>query len=203
MNKEFKINGKIIETERLILRAFKEDDLNDFFEYASVDGVGEMAGWRHHSSTSETKTILDIFINHDITFAITLKENGKVIGSIGIEKYPLEDKLTEFNNYYGRELGFVLSKDYWGRGLMTEAVKATIDYLFNELDLDFLICGYFTFNSRSKRVQEKCGFIPYRVVKHINYDGAEITTILNLLSNPRKNIEYDFSHEESLLIKKI
>ena len=48
MNATFKINGKVLETQRLILREFKENDLTDFYEYASVDGVGEMAGWSHH-----------------------------------------------------------------------------------------------------------------------------------------------------------
>ena len=50
MNAEFRINGKEIETERLVLRAFRQSDLEDFFEYASVDGVGEMAGWQHHEN---------------------------------------------------------------------------------------------------------------------------------------------------------
>lgn len=45
MNADFRINGKVIETERLILRPFKQTDLEDFYEYASVEGVGEMAGW--------------------------------------------------------------------------------------------------------------------------------------------------------------
>ena len=46
MNADFRINGKVIETERLILRPFKQTDLEDFYEYASVEGVGEMAGWK-------------------------------------------------------------------------------------------------------------------------------------------------------------
>ena len=124
MNAEFKINGKQIETERLILRPFKQSDLNDFFEYASVEGVGEMAGWQHHENKDISQRILDSFISEDKTFAICLKSNNKVIGSLGIEKYGLEDKLTEFNNLKGREIGYVLSKDYWGQGLMPEAVKA-------------------------------------------------------------------------------
>ena len=54
MNAAFKLNGKTIITERLILRPFCNDDLDDFYEYASVDGVGEMAGWDHHSSKEVT-----------------------------------------------------------------------------------------------------------------------------------------------------
>ena len=51
MNADFKIDGIKLETERLVLRAFKDSDLNDFYEYASEDGVGEMAGWNSASSS--------------------------------------------------------------------------------------------------------------------------------------------------------
>ena len=60
MNAEFKLNGKIIETERLILRPFDWSDLDDFYEYASVDGVGEMAGWKHHENKEKSLEIIDI-----------------------------------------------------------------------------------------------------------------------------------------------
>jgi hypothetical protein len=66
MNALFKINGKKIETKRLILRAFAENDLEDFYEYASVEGVGERAGWKHHESIEESREILGRFIENDI-----------------------------------------------------------------------------------------------------------------------------------------
>ena len=201
MNAHFRINGKVIETERLILRAFKQTDLEAFYEYASVEDVGEMAGWKHHESIDESRKIMDSFINNDKVFAICLKENNKVIGSIGIEKYGLEDALTEFKNYRGRELGYVLSKDYWGKGLMPEAVNAVIEYLFNELDYDFLLCGYYNFNERSKQVQTKCGFRPYRSLTMTTQMGTKEQGTLMLLMNPNKNIKLDFSHRETLIFK--
>lgn len=110
MNIKIDISNIVIKTERLVLRPWKETDLDDFFEYAGVDGVGEMAGWTHHKTKEESKSILDSFINEKKTFAI--EYSGKVIGSLGIENYK-ENELPEFNNKLGRELGFVLSKDYW------------------------------------------------------------------------------------------
>ncbi len=199
MNANFKINGIKIETERLILRAFEQSDLDDFFEYASVKGVGERAGWKHHESKEESQQILNSFINHDKTFAIVLKENSKVIGSLGVEEYGMEEALTEFLEYKGREIGYVLSKDYWGKGIMTEAVKAIINYLFNELNLDFLTCGHYDFNNQSKRVQEKCGFKPYRKLLMETRMGTKEHSILNLLLNPNKNIKLVFSHPETLI----
>ena len=201
MNAIFKINGKVIETERLILRAFMPSDLDDFYEYASVEGVGERAGWKHHESIEKSGEILDMFINEDKTFAICLKENGKVIGSLGIEKYGLEDKLTEFDGYLGRKIGYVLAKDYWGMGLVPEAVNAVMNYLFDECDLDFLTCGYYNFNLQSKRVQEKCGFKPYRALKMDTRMGTTEEGTLNLAINPKKNIKFNFSHPETLIYK--
>lgn len=202
MNADFRLNGLNIETDRLLLRPFSESDLDDFYTYASVDGVGEMAGWKHHESKAKSKEILDTFIKEDKVLAIVLKESNKVIGSLGVEKYGLEDKLTEFDGYLGREIGYVLSRDHWGKGIMPEAVKAVIDYLFNDLNLDFLTCGYFDFNSRSKRVQEKCGFKPYRKLVMETSMGTSEHGVLNLLINPNKNVEFVFSHPETLIWSK-
>ena len=202
MNALFDVTGIVIETERLILREWNQGDLDDLFEYASVPGVGEMAGWPHHPNKEESKRILDRFIEGKKTFAIVHKKDNKVIGSLGVEHYGLEDKLSEFFNYKGREIGYVLSKNYWGQGLMPEAVKAVIDYLFNVLDYDFLLCGYRDFNTQSKRVQEKCGFVTYRKIVVDTKLGTHDPGILNLLVNPKKNIKLEFSHPETLIYKR-
>ena len=145
-----------IETERLILRAWTFDDLDDFYAYASVDGVGQMAGWMPHESKEVSRAILNSFIQGKKTLAVVHKDSGRVIGSIGIE--PRDDALDIPQELKGRELGYVLSKAYWGRGLMPEAVSAVMDYCFTVLEYDFLTCGHFTRNSQSRRVIEKCGF---------------------------------------------
>ena len=199
MNATFQINGLVIETERLLLREFEQHDLCDLYEYASVEGVGEMAGWKHHETIEKTQEILNNFIKENKTFAIILKENNKVIGSLGIEKYGMEHALTEFDGYLGRELGFVLGKNYWGKGLMPEAVSAVIRYLFDDLHFDFLLCGYYDFNKQSKRVQEKCGFKPYRKLVMETRMGTAEPGVLNLLINPAKNISFVFSHPETLI----
>lgn len=201
MNAAFRLNGLVIETARLLLRPFSPSDLYDFYEYASRPGVGEMAGWAHHESPEKSQEILDRFIEEDKTFAIVFKENNKVIGSLGVEKYGMEDALSEFFDYKGREIGYVLSKDYWGKGIMPEAVGAVIRYLFENLDLDFLTCGYYDFNSQSKRVQEKCGFKPYRRLVMDTRLGTKEPGVLNLLINPDKNISFVFSHPETLIYK--
>ena len=59
MNKEIDISSIVLKTERLILRPWKETDLLDFNEYASVDGVGQMAGWLPHKDLDESMCILE------------------------------------------------------------------------------------------------------------------------------------------------
>ena len=201
MNAKIDVTGVRLESERLILRPWSFADLDDFYEYASVPDVGEMAGWPYHKNKEESKVILERFINNKKTFAIVYKENNKVIGSVGVEFYASEDKLSEFFDYQGREIGYVLAKDYWGQGLMPEAVKLVIDYLFNVLDYDFLLCGHYDRNNRSKRVQEKLGFIPYRKLVFETKLGTNEPGVLRLMVNPKKHIQFQFSHPETLLIK--
>ena len=155
MNAPIDVTNIRIETPRLILRPWQGSDLADFYEYASVPGVGEMAGWCHHKSVEDSKMILDMFIRGKKTLALVLKETGNVIGSLGLEEMrpdPVEGERL------GREIGYVLSMDYWGRGLMPEAVQAVIGYCFDILQLDYLTCGHFKQNNQSRRVIEKCGF---------------------------------------------
>ena len=201
MNAEFDVTGVVLESERLILREWHLSDLDDLYEYASVPDVGERAGWPHHKDKEESLDRIKHFIEEKHTFAIVYKRNNKVIGSLGIEKYGSEDKLTEFTNYKGREIGFVLSKDYWGQGVMPEAVNLVIEYLFDKLDYDFLLCGHYDKNLRSRRVQEKCGFTPYRKLVFDTNLGTKEPGVLSLLSNPTRNIKFEFSHPETLIIK--
>ena len=177
MNAPIDITNVILHTGRLTLRPFQQADLDDFYEYASVDGVGQMCGWKPHENKEITQSILNLFIEGKKTFAICY--NGKVIGSIGIEENKIEtDDLKELK---GRELGFVLSKAYWGKGLMPEAVKEVIRYLFEEVHLDYIVCGYFVWNKQSKRVQEKCGFVPQCFFELKTSMGTTETTQQNIL----------------------
>ncbi|NMA05074.1 MAG: GNAT family N-acetyltransferase [Acholeplasmataceae bacterium] len=178
MNAKIDISNVIIKTERLILRPWTLEDLDDFYNYAKVPGVGEMAGWPHHKSKEESLRILKIFITEKKTFA--LEYEGKVIGSLGIEEYD-ENENPELNHKVGRSIGYVLSKDYWNQGLMTEAVKAVLDYCFKELKLDFLVASFYEYNIKSKRVLEKCGFKFYKNKTFKTKTGEEYKGVLMIV----------------------
>ena len=171
MNKRIDITNVVLTTDRLTLRPWRESDLNDFYEYASVDGVGQMAGWNPHRNLEESERILGGFIKQKKTFA--LEHQGKVIGSVGIEEYD-EKNYPELNERQGREIGYVLSKTYWGRGLMPEAVQAVVAYLFDTVGLDFIIVGHFDWNGQSRRVVEKSGFQYIKTTKfETRYETVE------------------------------
>ena len=183
MNAQINISNVILETDRLILRAWEITDLDDFFEYASVEGVGEKAGWEHHKSKDKSLEILKMFIEEKKVFAIVLKENQKVIGSIGIEELS-EELDKDLDNLLGRELGYVLNKDYWNKGIMKEAVSKVVDYCFNTLKLNFLMASYFNHNIPSKKVLENLNFKFYKdIIIETRYNNIKEKSTLMLLKN--------------------
>lgn len=185
MNAEIDISGITLKTDRLILRPWRQEDLEDFYEYASVDGVGQMAGWLPHESKETTRMILDSFITHKKTFALEL--DGKVIGSLGIECYK-EDEFPELDHLQGRSIGYVLSKDYWGQGLMPEAVKAVQKYLFEKAGLDFLVVSHYVWNGQSRRVIQKSGFKYLKTIQlNTRYDTVEDTLVYLLKKEDWRN----------------
>lgn len=153
MNAAIDISSVRLTTARLILRPFEEKDLIDFNEYARVDGVGQMAGWLPHQSMEKSAAILSMFIAEKKTFALELADAHKVVGSLGIEELSFEPDAS-CAALRGREIGYVLSRDHWGRGLMPEAVKAAMAYCFYGAGCDYLTIAHFDFNTQSRRVIE-------------------------------------------------
>lgn len=179
MNAYIDLSAVTLKTERLILRPFAQKDLNDLFSYASEPGVGEMAGWPHHESMETSQMILNHFIEEKKTFA--LEYMGRVIGSLGVELYK-EAEFPGMGEQKGREIGYVLSREYWGLGLMSEAVREALRYLFEDVGLDFVACGHFANNRQSARVQEKCGFHFFGISPYETQMGTLETSVNHILT---------------------
>ncbi len=150
MSFSINISETTLKTDRLILRPFQQSDLQDFFEYACVDGVGQMAGWMPHQTTEVTQMILDEFIEKKNVFAVVDITSNKVIGAFGIHLITEEP--------YVLSIGYVLAKPYWGQGLIPEAVKEVLSYLFKVIKVPRVTIYHFTDNYQSQRVIEKSGF---------------------------------------------
>lgn len=147
-----RIKVPVLETERLILRGWSRKDAPALYEYAKNPNVGPSAGWKPHESVYESREIIDRIFRANMTWAIVHRAEEKVIGSIGLE----EDRLR--TGIKSRELGYSLSEDHWGEGIMTEAAGRIISYAFEDMDLSVLMIRTSDTNSRSQRVIEKCGF---------------------------------------------
>lgn len=155
MNIKLDVSDVVLEGDRIRLRPFKKDDLEDFYLYAKTPGLGESAGWFHHESIEDSKKILDKFIRDKNILAI--EKDGQVIGSIGIHPYD-EDFFEDLNDKRAVEIGFVLSQDYHRQHFMTESLELVLDYLFNDIDLDAVVGGHFRGNFKSKNLHKKFNY---------------------------------------------
>ena len=153
-----------METERLILRPWCEDDAESLFAFAKDPAVGPIAGWPTHTSVENSREIIRNVLSVNETYAVCLKTDNKAIGSIGLmigTQSNLDLPETE------GEIGYWIGVPFWGMGLIPEATKELIRHAFVDLNLETLWCGYFEGNAKSKRVQEKCGFVYHHINKDI------------------------------------
>lgn len=173
------MNMKQIRTERLILREWTENDAKDLYRYASSAKVGPMAGWKPHEDIEESREIIQLFMRENNVWAIEEKQSGRVIGSIG-----LHNSSPKGDVKYDRELGYVLSEDKWGQGLIPEAARAIITHAFETMKIARLAVSHFPLNIQSKRVIEKLGF---RYLKHVEkswkqFDGTVLDEEVYLMT---------------------
>ena len=138
-------------TERLVLRPWEENDADRLYELARDPAVGPAAGWLPHTDVENSREIIREILSAAGTYAIVLKETGRVIGSCGIFG-------TRAAGAEGEpEIGYWIGRDYWGNEYAPEAVRALLVLCFaggNER----VWCGYFDGNEKSRRCMEKCGF---------------------------------------------
>lgn len=154
-----------IETERLLLRPFRENDLEAIFRCCRNPNLGKNAGWKPHDTLEDSREALHtVFLSQKGVWAIVLKENQQLVGSVGIIPDPKRE------NPEARMLGYWLAEEHWGNGYMTEAMKAVIDHGFNVLKLSLITANCYPHNERSQQVLKRHGFL-YEGTLH----GAEVT----------------------------
>lgn len=154
----------ILQTERLILRPWCDADAENLYEYAKDDRVGPIAGWSPHTSVENSREVIRDVLSAEETYAVCLKEDNKAIGSIGL-MIGKQSNLDLPENE--GEIGYWIGVPFWGRGLIPEAMRELIRRAFDDLYLQTLWCGYFDGNEKSKRCQEKCGFVYHHTNKDV------------------------------------
>lgn len=139
---------KKLYTDRLILRPFNKDDAKAIYTNWTYDKrVSKYCRWYPHKDILETKQYLKMCMEKEYCFAITLKEKDEPIGCVDV---------VNINSAGVPEIGYVLSYNYWGKGIMTEAVAAIIDELFR-CGYDVIIARHDVDNPASGKVMEKVG----------------------------------------------
>ena len=158
------------ETERLILRPWEDADAESLYQYAKDDRVGPIAGWPPHTSIENSREIIQTVLSAPGTFAVCRKEDNRAIGSIGL-------MIGEHSNIglpdTEGEIGYWIGVPFWGQGLIPEAARKMIRHAFQDLCLETLWCGYFDGNEKSRRVQEKCGFVYHHTDKDIRWERMD------------------------------
>ncbi|MDM5227329.1 GNAT family protein [Cytobacillus sp. NJ13] len=155
-----------IETERLILRKVTLDDTEDMYLYASDEEVTKSVTWDTHSSLTDTIEFINKFLpQYDAPWGIELKENGKFIGTVHFVWWQPE--------HDSAEIGYVLSKEYWGKGLITEAARAIISFGFDSMNLVRIQARCFLENKGSERVMEKLGMSFEGISRRVMYVKGE------------------------------
>lgn len=145
----------MLETKRLILRPWQESDAQQLYEYAKDPAVGPAAGWPPHTSVENSRQIILDVLSAPETYAVCLKDNTP-IGSVGLKLKGHTDMTDREDEC---ELGYWLGKPFWGQGLIPEAAGELLRYAFGELKMRAVWCGYYEGNEKSRRVQQKLGFV--------------------------------------------
>lgn len=143
-----------LETENLILRKINKQDIEDIFYYGSNPKVSQRVSWVTHKSKADTEQFIDFVLDgysqhNKALWGMELKSNRKIVGTI--------DFVTLNSKHKNAEVGYVLSEDFWGNGLTTEATKKIIEFGFTELGLVRIQARCFVENIGSQRVMEKVG----------------------------------------------
>lgn len=156
----------MLETERLILRKWTEADAESLFEYAKDPAVGPIAGWQPHKSVEESLDIIRTVFNGTECYAICERGNEKAIGCIEL-RFNGHTDMTDKDDEC--ELGYWLGRPFWGRGYMPEAASEILRHAFEDIGMTTVWCGYYDGNSKSKRVQEKIGFLYHHTCNDVPF----------------------------------
>lgn len=150
------IGTQYIETERLILRRFELSDAQAMFDnWASDSEVTKYLTWPTYTAVSTAEQILGEWVSQYAQddcyrWAITLKENGpQPIGSIDVGRWHEDGAVPE--------IGYCIGRRWWHKGIMTEALGAVIDFLFDQVGVQRIIARHDTNNPHSGDVMRKCG----------------------------------------------
>lgn len=145
-----------IETDRLILRRYKIEDADAMYKnWASDSEVTKFLTWQPHSSVEVSRGIIENWLKEYsdekyYQWAIVLKDNGnEPIGDISVVHMNEDISMVH--------IGYCLGRAWWRRGIMSEALKAVTDFMFDTVEVDRVESRHDPKNPNSGKVMQKCG----------------------------------------------
>ena len=145
--------SQVLHTPRLVLRPYRSgDEQMAFANWLSDPKVASYLSWNPHASIDVTKQLIDMWIEgyeSPTVYHWGIEHNGELIGDIAVSRWN-EDRES-------CEIGYCLSRRFWNQGLMTEALSAVMDYLFDKAGLNRIAACHDADNPKSGRVMDKAG----------------------------------------------
>ena len=202
-----KTGTQTIETHRLILRPFRMEDAEDMFNnWASDPEVTRFLTWPPHGSVDITRMLLGDWIpryegGDYFNWAMEWKETGSVIGNVSVVQL---NEATE-----AADIGYCMGRAFWGRGIMPEALRAVMDYLFDTVGLNRITACHDVRNPKSGRVMAKAGMRQEAVMRGEGKNNQGICDVVHYAAlrsdrapePPRKEkvpVAVRFTREEDL-----
>jgi ribosomal-protein-alanine N-acetyltransferase len=146
---------KLFETPRLYLRPFTLQDVEDVYAYAKDPQVSKYVTWEPHKTQTDAREFIQNYAFKKYAegeldpYGIVLKEENRIIGTVGCSWYRKKDNTMS--------LGYALAREYWGQGLMTEAAQALLNYVFESQEPYLIMAWCIAENKGSSRVMQKLG----------------------------------------------
>lgn len=147
------------------------------FELAKEPEIGFWCGFEPHKSIKDSLFVLHNFLEIKGAFAVCLKENGRIVGSIGLH-FKEDTYLTSKDDEC--ELGYWIGMPYWRNGYATEAVTRVLEYAFADLNVSTIWSSHYDGNYKSKSVLEKLGFVFHHISSGADINKTKMTHIYKL-----------------------
>ena len=174
-----KIGTKTLETDRLVLRKFHIDDAEEVFaNYGNDDEVTKYLRWPTYQNSEAVRSYLSsIIASYDdlnsYDWAIELNATGEVIGNISVVEMQANRNQVE--------VGYVLSRKYWGQGLMSEALKKVINFFIDEVKVNKVVVECDTRNTKSIRDAEKADMSFVKTIENGGKNNQGICDIIQFV----------------------
>lgn len=165
-----------LETERLILRRFTPDDAEEMYNNWACDGeVTKYLTWQPHKSADATQALLSEWSaryknDNYYNWGIEIKETGELIGNISVVS--MKEYISE------AELGWCMGRRWWGQGIMPEAAREVLRYLFSEVGINRIIAGHDVSNLKSGRVMQKIGMMREGTLRQAGLNNTGIVDMV-------------------------